>query len=126
MIFERTPGLSSADRERKLSALVEFIIEEPLKEWLRPKAKAMWSAWSHPDYVAIRVDENAPGYDYDILFDNGEYSTQAWGKPGIVSKGDRLHVIQDNYVVIHSRHLTEIDPTWLKKVRRCPAPADYL
>ncbi len=120
------PRLALPDRDRKLSALVEINIEEPLKVWLRPKAKEMWSEWSHPDYVAIRVNENTPGYDYDILFDNGEYSKQAWGKPGIVPKGDRLHVIQDNYVVIPSRHLSEIDPRWLKKARRCPAPSDYL
>ncbi|MFC7490048.1 MULTISPECIES: hypothetical protein [unclassified Knoellia] len=114
------------DRDRKPSSLVEIIIEEPLKNWLRKKAKEMWSGWSHPDYVAIRVNEDAPGYDYDILFDNGDYSTQAWGKPGIVPEGDRMYVTEDNYVVIPSKHLREIDPRWLKKVRRCPAPSDLL
>ena len=103
---------------------MQIDIEEPLQEWLRPKSKQMWSEWSHPQYVAIQIDEDAPGYDYDILFD-GEYSVQAWGKPGIVPTGDRLHLANNNYVVIPSRHLDEIDPRWVLRVRRCPAPSDY-
>lgn len=107
--------------------LSKMNVELPLQDWLRPKDKKMWSEWAHPDYVAIKFDSRAPGYDYDKIFD-GDYSADAWGVPekrGIVPRGESLHGLSGDYVVINVAYVDEIDTRWVKTVRRCPSSSDF-
>lgn len=107
--------------------LSKMNVQEPLREWLKPKSKELWSKYSHPQYVAIWFDESAPGYDFDKVFDT-PYSAAAWGVPGkcgIFPAQTSLHLVPGNYTVVLAACLDELDPRWVKVVRRCPAPSDF-
>ncbi|RNM11731.1 hypothetical protein [Nocardioides pocheonensis] len=77
--------------------------------------------------MAIWFDENASGYDYDKAFDT-PYSADAWGVPGkrgIFPAQTSLHMVSKNYTIVRVEYLDELDPRWVKAIRRCPSPSDF-
>lgn len=102
-------------------------VQEPLREWLQPSWKQLWSGYWHAEHVAIWFDEKAPGYDYDKVIDT-PYSADAWGVPGkrgIFPAQSSLHMVSGNYTVVRAEFLDQLDPGWVKVIRRCPLPSDF-
>lgn len=118
------PGLPPKGQPLNLS---QMNVQEPLKEWLKPSWKQLWSGYWDPEHVAIWFDETAPGYDYDKVFDT-PYSGDAWGVPGrrgIFPAQTSLHMVSRNYTIVRVEYLDEVDPRWVKAIRHCPSRSDF-
>jgi hypothetical protein len=96
-------------------------ILDPLKDWLRPRWQPLLSQWTYPEYVAVSLRTQGPGWDYDRIFDLG-FSEQAWGCKGAIPRAEI--VISGCWWVIPTKHLADLDTRWVRAIRRLPSPEE--
>lgn len=88
-------------------------IKPPLRRWLTKKMKAHLHECGYSGWVAIRLSH--PERDWDRVFASPVYSPN-----GVVPQGERCHEGCSRWHWIPAKYLPQLDPAWIKEVRRLP------